>query len=775
MANIPLISFNAGELTPKIDARSDIEKFSAGCRTLENMIPLIYGCAERRPGTEFIYESKNTDEAVRLEPFVYSSDVAYVLEFGNLYIRYYYDGAILTSGENPVETVTPYLIADIPYLQFKQVGDIIRIVSADYAPRTLSRVSPTSFSLDTIKFDYGPFLLRNDLIDPDETDTAYMLSDITAVGDTGTLTCQDSLGTPINFFQSGHVGSLFKLLTKRTNTVSEGSAAANGVLCAAIDIKGTFTYNTQGRWSAKIWLERNENGAGWETVRTDTSEDDVKLQLTQVETANNVQYRVRVSDYVSGTVRANLTLKDSTMAGIVRVTGITSASVAEIEVVVKLDAVEGLVATRRWSEGAFSSVRGFPCSVTFFEDRCVYMAMIDKPEQVTPTEQTAIQAKMLKIYCSKTGDYDNFELGDADSDAIELTIPTGNEARWVEAGKALIVGTSGDEWIVSSPSDDPLTSGNYSVRQHTNHGSKKIQAQKVNEAVLFVDDVGRKVREFVYTYTEDKYVAPDLTSLAEHITDSGIVALAYQKHPDSILWAVLSDGTFLSMTYERQQNVVAWARHSSGIVKSLCVIPGDDEDEIWLSVRRRINGADAVYIERMASRTFDTQSDCFFVDSGIRYSGTATATLSGLDHLVGESVAVLGDGASFPPETVNSSGEITLPEAVTKASVGLPFTYNIEPMRLDIRGGQGSVRHISELAISFLNTLGAQYGDGSRTYDIDWRTTEDYDAPPALYTGDKVVAFDGGFSSEDKIIISGDSPFPCTVRAIIPRIEKSGR
>lgn len=58
MSNIPIISFNAGELSPKIDARADIEKYPSGCRTLENMIPTIYGDAERRPGTEFIHEAK---------------------------------------------------------------------------------------------------------------------------------------------------------------------------------------------------------------------------------------------------------------------------------------------------------------------------------------------------------------------------------------------------------------------------------------------------------------------------------------------------------------------------------------------------------------------------------------------------------------------------------------------------------------------------------------------------------------------------------------------
>jgi hypothetical protein len=58
MANIPIVNLNGGEYSPLIDARSDIEKYSSGCRKLENFFPRIYGAIERRPGTRFIKEAK---------------------------------------------------------------------------------------------------------------------------------------------------------------------------------------------------------------------------------------------------------------------------------------------------------------------------------------------------------------------------------------------------------------------------------------------------------------------------------------------------------------------------------------------------------------------------------------------------------------------------------------------------------------------------------------------------------------------------------------------
>ncbi len=83
---------------------------------------------------------------------------------------------------------------------------------------------------------------------------------------------------------------------------------------------------------------------------------------------------------------------------------------------------------------------------------------------------------------------------------------------------------------------------------------------------------------------------------------------------------------------------------------------------------------------------------------------------------------------------------------------------------------------VSEIVISFFETLNAKYGDGTTQFDIDFRTTENYDSPPDLFTGDTdALPFDGGFTKDPTVVISGSDPFPCTVRAIILRTEKAGR
>lgn len=214
--------------------------------------------------------------------------------------------------------------------------------------------------------------------------------------------------------------------------------------------------------------------------------------------------------------------------------------------------------------------------------------------------------------------------------------------------------------------------------------------------------------------------------------------------------------------------------------ESVAVIPSTTEDEVWATVNRTVNGSPVRYIERMKPRDWgDDMEDMFFVDSGLTYDGVATTTITGLDHLEGETVAILADGAIQSSKVV-SSGSITLDDAASVVQVGLPYRYKLKPMRLDQNTSagtsKGSIKKITEVVVSFFETLLAHYSDGTDILDWDWRETDaEYTTPPDLVSGDKVAVADGGFDVEDSFQIEGDEPMPCSVRAIIPRIEKTGR
>jgi hypothetical protein len=237
------------------------------------------------------------------------------------------------------------------------------------------------------------------------------------------------------------------------------------------------------------------------------------------------------------------------------------------------------------------------------------------------------------------------------------------------------------------------------------------------------------------------------------------------------------------MTYEREQKVVAWAEHpTDGLVQSGAVIDSSGEDEVWISTVRAVNGDNKIYIEKFHSRYLDIRKEnSFFVDSGIIYSGPAITDITGLDHLEDKLVAILADGEVLDQQRV-SGGKIVLSTPALNVRAGLPYDSLATPMRMDLnlQSGttSGSIKKISEIVLSFHDTLNAQYGASETSlFDIDWTNVrwKNSSEIEGLFTGNVTVAFDGGFDVEDTLLISQSDPLPCTVRAIIPRMEKTGR
>ena len=753
----PIVSFNAGELTPLVDVRSDVSKYKAGCRTLENMIPLIYGPAERRPGTKYI---ETCGGIARVMPFIYSNTIAYVVLMEDLKFYYYYNGGEVLSGVTRVSTVTPYLEADLFEVQYKQNNDVTWMVHGDYQPRKLTRTSATAFDLSAITFTNGPFQKRNDL---SNDDSVTMTPSVTT--STGTLTL--SATTNLSFV-AGHIGALFSVTHPRVNTIVKGTSTGSttGVIDTSIMVEGAFSVNTSGKWIGTIVLQRQISGGNWESFRSWTSNNDRNVQYTGSEAEDDILYRINVTEHTSGTINADLTVNSSTQTGICRITSITSTTIAAMTVV---KTFANTTADLRWAEGCWSDYRGWPKSMTFFEQRAVYAGNDNQPQTV---------------WFSATDDYENFKVGTNDDQSFNLTMSSDTRCaiQWISASEALLIGTTSGEWRVRSSSfDEALTPTGFSFKQQTTYGSKAMQAIVMSTATLFVDFVGRKVREESYDGNCDKYIATDLTALAEHVTEGGIVDWDYQKNPDSILWSVTGDGELLSLVYEPEQEVVAWSRHpmrSGDLTKSVAVIPGSTEDEVWIVTLRSLNGSSVYCLEQMQPRKYTNQDDGWFVDCGLEYNSIATASITGLDHLDVEECVVLGDGAVFARATP-SSGGITLVETASHVISGLPFRCTVKPMRFDLQvdgGTKGSIKRFPEIVASFYESVNVNYGiDMDNLFNIDFRTNEAYGSPPALFTGDKVLVHEGGFDAEDSVIFTSDDPTPCTIRALVPRLKSVGR
>jgi hypothetical protein len=421
------------------------------------------------------------------------------------------------------------------------------------------------------------------------------------------------------------------------------------------------------------------------------------------------------------------------------------------------------------------TTNNYPSVVTFFEQRLVFGATNNNPQT---------------LWFSKNGDYENFTTGTGDDDALVYTIASNqvNAIRYLSATRVLTIGTTGGEYVLTATSDGPVTPTTTLIRKYSNYGSAAIEPVQVADVTLFVQRGGRKVREFRYVgdINVSAYQAPDITIVAEHITAGGLSAFAYQQEPDSVIWAVRADGTLLGMTYRREEEVVAWHKHVIGgefsggqaVVESIATLPSDTgEDELYMIVKRTINGATKRYVEQMRPFNFGgVTTGAFFVDCGLRYEGTATATLSGLYHLEGETVTVLANGATHPDREVTGGG-ITLAYNSTTAAVGYNYTSSMQTMRIEAGSAdgtsQGKPKRIHAVTLRLLETVGIEVGNSSNENDrVFFRDSSmPMDQAVPLFTGDKDIEFPGGYDDDDRLYVRQTQPLPMSVLALFPRMN----
>ena len=159
----------------------------------------------------------------------------------------------------------------------------------------------------------------------------------------------------------------------------------------------------------------------------------------------------------------------------------------------------------------------------------------------------------------------------------------------------------------------------------------------------------------------------------------------------------------------------------------------------------------------------------------LAYTGGETANLSGLTHLEGEIVNVIGEGSTQNPKQV-SSGAIVLDTAVEEAKVGLLYSSDLQTMRLDegfTETTQTKTIRVFDLSVRFQNTIGASVGPNSDNLTtIDFRdSSASMDLPVPLFTGDKQVEFDAGHGAEGLIYIKQPQALPMTILGVYPRME----
>lgn len=746
-------SFAGGELAPALWARIDLQKYGVGARKLRNFLVHPHGGASNRPGTYFLAAAKHGAKKCRLIPFEFNTLQTYVLEFGDKYIRFYAEGGQVMKGTPaaPYEITTPYAEDDLFEINYTQSADVLYLTHPYYPPYKLSRKDHTDWTLAAMAFSGGPFFPENG------TDVTIAPSAKTG---TVTLTASSAL------FETSHVGSLWKLTHYVEESSVSGSFSANGN-SATVPTKGSWQFVTHGTWTATLKIQRSfDNGTTWLDIRSFVGKDDRNLDVTGEEDEEDVIYRINCSGYSSGTATYEFHVREKIRDGVVKITDRASATSVTATVQRRLG---GTAATKLWAEGAWSSRRGYPRTCMFFQERLVFAGSLDEPQTV---------------WMSQTADYENFWTSREalDSDAITATIA----ARQVNAIRAvvplgdLLVMTSGGEWKIAA-GDQPVTPSSLTVTVQGYRGISTLKPIVAGNSVLFVQDKGNSVIDFGYSLEADGYDGKDRSILAAHLFGGhSLLDWDYQQIPWSIAWTVRDDGALLGFTYLKEHDVWAWHTHDTvhGAFESVCSVSASGRDDVYVVVRREIGGETVRFVEQLMPRITGPLEDMFYVDCGLSYDGAPADSLSGLDHLEGETVAILADGHVHPQRVVES-GAIELEYEASVVHVGLPVTSDLETLNIELetRDGtaQGKKKRISSVVLRVEKSRGGWVGpDVSRLSELKPTHPSVWDDPIGLVTGDVKLVLRSGWDEGGRVWIRQSDPLPLTVLAVIPEVTYGG-
>lgn len=509
-------------------------------------------------------------------------------------------------------------------------------------------------------------------------------------------------------------------------------------------------------------------------------EDESGTTITPSGATGDITLTASASLFTAGHVGGTWRIKHTTEWGDVTITSLGSPAATVANATVNNDLDGSGTPAAAWRKAAWDGVEGYPGAVAFYEQRLDFAGSAEDPQA---------------LWGSVAGDYEDMAPSAADgtvTDANAFTyILAGqqvNAIRWLEPGLNLVGGTTGGTWRVrSSATDEPITPTSINARLENNYGAANIQPVTVGQALIYVQRMQKKVRELLYDYGTDAWDSKDLTIRAEHITGTGdgIVDMAFQMEPDPIIWCVRADGQLLGCTYDRLEKVVAWHRHTtsgaSGLFESVCTVPGDTRDEVWVVVNRTIGEATVRYVEYF-QQPYVTQTEQYFVDCGLTGSfGSPVTTVSGLTHLAGETVQVLADGAVQSEKVVSSGGSITLDIAAEEVHVGLGFdavlnTVRIEP-GLD-QTVQGQTKRIHKVILRVYNSpkAGIDVGPSSTQKETTFGRVpaDEMDSPPALVTEDIEVLFPGDYEKPGEVYIKSSQPVGLTILALIAELNIYG-
>jgi hypothetical protein len=843
-----LNNFLGGEISPFRLGRSDVDGlFTNGCLKMENCIPQIGGGFSRRAGTEFIKDvtsAFSTYDDVKIIPFVFSKEESYAIVIGALNAR---SSSLLPSITyslldqsatiiNASDTAATVSVRAPTY----RGGDGTNLTGTYSRTGTTVTVTITGHGLVTGNTMYfnatsgsatdGFFTLTGD------TANTFTFTHGTSGATSGNVTIykgvvgsyvtyrngvtlQSTYNNELGHAEEYEVADLDELQWQQINDVLVIVHKNHPPIYLVREAENSFveysfrdfcripnvaSFTTPATWQSQWML-----GIPYRDIVIDPSQQPV---FTVSATTLDASCTVTITNpnawggFVAGHVGTLFRATESTTTGVVVITAVTSSTVATGRVI-KAFLTTG--AQDEWQEAAWSDAREWPRSVCYFKNRII------------------MGGNNNTVWASQLGDIAQFTAGSdfagstitATSDEPFTSSIAANESsfiQWMDAGTSLIVGSLSREYIADIEASQSVSS--LSVTPQTEFGSAYLQAIHLGNSTMFVDRSRRIVREFTFNFNDDNYRSEYLSNYAHHIIERHgwvggqeynypkIKEITLQKTPQTTAWFLNNNGGVFAVTRDKSDNVNAWHKHvfsgTDVVPKSIAVLPNPNEgasDDLWLVIERTIDGDTVQYVEKIG-REFLTpfpneNTDMVFLDSSkdFFHASVPFTALTGLDHLEGETVRVVGDGADMGDYVV-SGGNITLASSVYDCVVGYPFYSTVIPLPLEagsaLGNAQGKFKAIQEIIIRFYDSIAVTLGrvkwvrntyTGSNLdysiYDLEILDDEvvlnflpgdlPLNQPIPLFTGMMAKTMPNSWGRDTLFSLRTNSPFPLNIACVI--------
>lgn len=686
---------------------------------------------------------------------------------------------------------TLWQTVDLYRLRWVQSADVIFVGANGYPQQQLERRAVDSWSIVNyfLTCNLGPFRPIN-----------VGNIQITPSALTGNIT----LTATRALFKPGHVGALFRLISIG-QAVSAALAAANqftnAVLVTGVGAQRNLTVNIAGVWAGTITLQYSvgQSTGPWLDVGGGFQWTANLSGAIYNDTNNNqaIYYRLGfdAGNYTSGTAVASLSFPGGSITGVARVTGFTDSTHVNAAV---LKALGGTTATPNWSEGSWSTFRGFPGTPMIWQGRLWWFG--------------------ISVFGSSSDNYNNFDdtiIGNSAPIIGQLDEGPVENIYWAIGLQQLVLGlASAEPSLRSTYLGDPVTPTNFNVMTGSTQGSANVNALKMDRSGVFVQVTGQRVFTLdldIYTYS---YKSNELTLLVPDFNSAGIVEIAIQRKPDTRVHCIRADGTAGVMVYDPTENVTCWlalapanTAAGPGFVEDVCVLPGvgQAEDNVYYTVRRVINGQTVRFHEKWAF-----EADCTglvtakLADAYIPWAGAAgvlSTSIGGLGSLIGETVCVWGwnivkpfvdangdtVGQDCGTAVVDATGSIKVPFSITNAIVGLPYTAQWQSMKESFAAALGTPlnqpKRIDKLGLILQNTHAQGIKIGSDFQHLDDLPQSDLPQLPngmpdlnAILTSydQQMSAFNDIWSTDSRVCLQAASPRPCTLLAFTTEMNTSG-